>query len=402
MEFIWFKIDSPIFLRTILFASLFSVLTLSCERRPERREIIPITATQAYSGIIQNLDPVYPGRGLDYFDEIRKDRPMAYGLLLSSEARHFKFAPDSSVLERMRRCGGWLIRNSDLNGDGITGYGLADSADAFSDSTRNPAHQEYAITTAIALKGLMDWYEVEPDSAKKADILSVSTDCLLPYLGKNLRSPDGLPVYSMNRNDSEYNVYNSSSFLAGRMQHLSTLTHDDSLRELLTERSAEIIEIMLNYAQTDDEGNLQWDYGNNDRLDRPNDLLHVCYVIEGVRDYLRYQGEANVNWKRLVNPLFKFKENGRWYEFLEPELQNEDYEPRLWTLGILMYSLAMEGEYNEIEETLWPQIEEYHLGDGQFGFKPDDDRQMIRQTAHLMVGLSYFLYQSDSTFISPL
>jgi len=386
-------------IKTAVLAATFFVL-FGCNDVQREGAVQPISPENAYESMIQNLDSLNPGKGLDYFDDERRNRPMAYGLILSAEANRYRFLRDTTIWQRMEKGGSWLLENPDINENGIFGYGLADPFDAFGDKTKNPSHREYAITTGIAIKGLLDWHELLEDSIYRREIESVVARCFLPYLGNQFESPNGLPLYSLDENDEAFDVYNPAAFLAGQMQRFATITEDDSLRSELTLKAEMVMNELFSDAKVDREGNLRWDYGTHRRLQRPNDLVHACYIIEGIRAYIRYGGEPEEEWERLVHHLNRFYSDDHWYEYLKPELQNEEYEPRLWGLGMLMYSLAKEGDYQTIEESLWPQIEKYHLGEGRFKFKPSDERRMIRQSAHVMLGLSYYLYNEESLEVS--
>ncbi len=377
-----------------LFIPLFLLFTISCSNRAEQDKISFISPENAYSEIIERLDLSYPGRGLDIFDEQLLDRPMAYGLILSAESNRYKFTEDSLALKIARVSGQWLLDNSDINDNGIHGYGLADAWDAFSDNTINPANQEYTITTAIAIKGLIDWYKIEKDSLKRKEISKCILNCIIPYLDSTYDSPIGIPAYSLNLYDIIYDVYNPAIFLAGQMQRFSRLIDNDSLRKVLSQKSETIIEILFSDYRIDENGNYYWDYGV--QIKQPNDLVHACYILEGIRDYKKSGGNINTSWDNLSGHFDLFYVNNRWYEYIVPEYQNEEYNCRLWALGMLMYSLALEKDFNRIELTLWPQINEYYTGNGQFKLRINNDRIMLRQNAHLLLGLSYYLFNENS------
>ena len=54
----------------------------------------------------------------------------------------------------------------------------------------------------------------------------------------------------------------------------------------------------------------------------------------------------------------------------------------------------MEKEYENIKNTLMPQLVSFQNTDGKF--KIDDNRTMIRHDAHLLLGLSYYLFNETS------
>jgi hypothetical protein len=372
---------------------LFISLTIfGCDSQNDPN--IELSPENAYNEIINNLDSLYPGRGIDVFNEKELDRPMAYGLILSAESNRYKYIHDSIILNRVRLCGEWLISHSDLNNNDIHGYGLADSWDAFSDQTVNPAHQEYTITTAIAINGLIDWYNIEPDNSIKSNIYNTVLNNILPFLTNEYDSPLGIPAYSLSSNDKEHDVYNPAVYMAGQLKRFESISKNDSLGNIINIKSDKIISLLMSNQSIDANRNIYWNYGV--QINRPNDLVHACYVIEGIRNHSKLDNGSSVQWHKIFNHLNLFYSNNRWYEYIEKRYKKDRKNSRLWALGMLMYSLSKEGEYDKIESTLWPQIQEYYLGNGSFKFKNNDNRKMIRQDAHLLLGLSYYLFNEKS------
>lgn len=372
----------------ILFLS-FTILGFNI-KNDQYGPFVKLTPEDAYNEIINNLDSLYPGRGIDTFNEKELDRPMAYGLILSAESNKYKYIQDPITLNRIRLCGEWLLKNSDLNNNGIHGYGFPDPWDAFSDSTVNPANQEYTIDTAVAVKGLLDWFDIEPDRKRKRKIYDSVFLSLEPFLTHTYDSPIGIPVYSLNTNDKEKDIFNPAVYLASQLKRFTTLKRCTPKKTSLNAKSKEIFDILFRHSQNDVNGNMYWNYGI--QIKSPNDLVHASYMIEGIRDYLQYEVIPDVDWNPIFDHLNLFYSDNKWYRYFEKKYQNDTYSPRLWGLGMLMYSLSREGEYDEVDRILWPQIQEYYLGDGHFKFKIDDDRKIVTHYGHLLLGLSHYLY----------
>ncbi len=356
-------------------------------------EPVLFNAFEAYYSIVNSLDKEYPGRGIDVFDSIKKDRPMAYGLILSAECNRYKFTQDSLALKIVRICGNWLLKNSDLNHNGIHGYGLADPWDAFADKTTNQPHQEYTITTAFALNGLLDWYDLETDTLVTTKIQEIVTQCFTPYLDDCNHSPMDIPGYSFNPNDLGYDSYNPAVYLAGQMKRFAHITNNEKLKNCLNKKSKHIIDILMENYQKDSNENIFWDYGSYSP--RPHDLLHMCYIVEGIRNFRDYGGEVNVDWDKVINHSSKFYTRNTWYEYNEKGYQNKEFNSRLWSLGMLIYTFAKEKKYETIRETILPQLAAYKKPDGHFKFKLNDDRTMVRQEAYLLLGLSNYLFNDN-------
>jgi hypothetical protein len=353
----------------------------------------PINANAVYFEILNLLDKDYPGRGVDVFDVEIRDRPMAYGILLSAESNRYRCTGDIKALNFMRKCGNWLLENADLNNNGIYGYGLADPWDAFSDGYINPAHHEYTITTALAVSGLIDWYQLEPDEKNKALIYHIVENCLRPYFDDAWDSPLGIPSYSLNENDKKYDVYNSAAMLAGQLQRFSQITAEEDIRNLSSRKADKIIRIFLENVLADKSGNYYWNHSV--QKEKPNDLVHASYIIEGIRDYLTHNGGVKTNFQKISDHIQMFKSGRVWYEHIDKSYHNQKKNARLWALGMLIYTLARDKKFDLIEKTLLKQLASYRKRDGRFKLKLNDERTLIRHEAHLLLGLSYYLFRED-------
>jgi len=60
-------------------------------------------------------------------------------------------------------------------------------------------------------------------------------------------------------------------------------------------------------------------------------------------------------------------------------------------MGMLLYSLSKDDDQYDFN-ALAKQISEYKLQSGFFKMRLNDDRILIRQEAHLLYGLSHYLY----------
>lgn len=185
--------------RKIFINSITILVLLGCQSVEEKEKVVinhEIYPRETYLNLLGNLNIELPGFGLDVHDSLKKNRPMAYGLILSAEANRYKYTKDPAALAMVRTCGKWLVKNSDLNQNGITGYGLSDPWDAFGDTSVNPIHQEYTITTAGVARALMDWSEIEDNPVLARLSLKVALNSLLPYVDDTFDSPLGIPAYS--------------------------------------------------------------------------------------------------------------------------------------------------------------------------------------------------------------
>ena len=374
----------------VLIVLLF--LLASCSKQSSNQDYSTSLFYQEYQDLIDNLNADFPGNGIDVFDNQLKDRPMAYGLLMSAEYNRYLHTRNTDAYLLVKKCGLWLMENSDLNNNGIVGFGLPDQWDAFNDNSINEAHHEYTITTAIVVKGLLDWYDIESNINKRAEIKELVLSCLDPYLDNRYDSPIGIPAYSLSPEDTIYDIYNPAAFLLGQLKRYSQITDDKDLKEKLNSKSNNIIKVLEDNVQIDSASNYFWAYGI--QRQGPNDLVHALYVIEGIRDFQEYGGTTNLNFSSVHNHLFSFSNDSIFFEHYPKNLWQEE-RVRLWSIGMLIYSLSVNHDFDEVEQNISSQLSKFYLWPGQYRFKIDDDRVMIRQHAHLILGLSYFIYNND-------
>jgi len=291
----------------------------------------------------------------------------------------------------MRLCGEWLLGNTDIDGDGIHGFGLADAWDAFGDGSVNPPHNEYTITTAIAVKGLLDWLDADPD-APQEKIKSTVSLLLAPYLSGQYNSPSGIYAYSLNSNDIAYDVFNPALFLAGQMQRYSKITENDT--EILKNEADRNVKILVDNHLLDSNSNWYWNYGQSlEKLERPNDLVHALYIAEGVRDYINHNGSNadKIDYPRIRNHVFAFLIDGRWCEHFDRGTCHEK-KVRLWAMGMLLYFLSTEPDIpSKYMDSLLDQlIADYKVEGGLL----KDENQYVRHDAHLLLGISHYLFSN--------
>jgi len=338
------------------------------------------------------------GRGLDVFNNEINDRPMAYGLILSSYAREYSSSNKIKRMQKLTKCGEWLLENHDLDDDGISGYGLADSWDAFGDGSINPAHQEYTITTAIVIDGLLDWLEWDAN-APKSEIITRIDDLLVPYLSGEFNSPSGLYSYSLNHNDVPFDVFNPAAYLAGQIQRFSHVKSDNQKeKEILQNEADRIISILLKFKRETEDGVWYWGYTADSK--KHNDLVHSLYIVEGMRQYIKYDGKLKheIKFTNVKNIVRNFFIDGHFREVYYKRSVQKD-PVRLWALGMLLYFLAEEPMSPVYTESLLKDLNKYNLPDGGFSWKPGTQNKYIRHDAHLLLGLSHYLFKStDGSF----
>lgn len=212
---------------------------------------------------------------------------LTYGLLLSAAVA----ARDE---ETARLASDWLMADM-LPG----GWGMAWTWDPFADGSPTPAGTPFAITTAIAIDGLLDQ---GVDAATAARLATVLVDW-----AKDAWT-DGHYWYSQAPQDA-IDTPNVNSMLAGVTARFlaeygsTSLTADE--RQLLGDRVRE----SLTHLAATATGDLSWPYSANQR--EVNDLNHHVYILWGAeraRDagfdvaWTRAQAIASIDRFNIVYP----------------------------------------------------------------------------------------------------
>lgn len=348
-------------------------------------------ALEAYHSLISSLNSEFPGKGIDFFNNDTLNRPAAYGLILSSETNRYKYTNSKNALIRARQCGNWLLQNSDLNNDGVYGYGLADSWDAFQDSTINPPFTEYTITNSLVINGLIDWLLIEKNILKRIKIKDCIKKVLNPYLTNKFKSSIlKIPVYSGHLYDSEYDVYNTAFQIGGQMQKYSTYVNNRIFKKNLFDESNRIYEILIEQHKIDVKKNIYWNYGL--QINRPNDLVHALLIIEGIRNYKHYKRLNNIKFEKIFNHINLFYIKNQWKNNF-----SGNKKIRLWSLGMLIYSLSKEKKFLEVQSVL-PQVYSFY-NQSKKSFCIENKKCLIREKSFLLYGLSHYLFNDEKIIL---
>jgi hypothetical protein len=308
---------------------------------------------------------------------------MSYGLILYASSLKLKKNQDDVALNLYEKSLNWIVNNSDINGNGIVGYGLADSFDAFSDNSINPPHTEYTITNGIVLQGLLESYDLAPDDIK-ISIRSIVEELIQTYLNGYYNTPGGFISYSISQEDKGYVVYNPAIYMAGVLQYYSNIFPESEISVQCGEFADNIVSFMLSKRKESSSGGYYWNYGENQ--ERPNDLVHACYIIEGFRVYAENNGAIDVPMNLLYMHLLDFKQDSIFNEHPIQRGGILDNSPRLWSLGMLLYTLDLKNDLENIG-LVNQQLACYQNDENLFQCELNDPRIINRHLAHLLLGL---------------
>lgn len=331
---------------------------------------------------------------------------MAYALIASGEAHRYLITRDEEALTRAMRNADWLADNNDLNDDGLPGWGLPFVWDAFGDDSVNPAYTEYAITTALCAKALLDTYDAieayqdihSNGEIYKARYLEIADASLHSFMRRNAYNsyPDSRIAfwYSLRSEDS-YEALNIQAMFAGILQRLSTYPIDNGRAALYDGFAVQVVNYIVDYKQ-EYGGGWAWNYcgyyAPPTHAPRLNDAVHAAYIVDGLMTYKVYGGKAGdeIDVARLLAGLATFVVDDRVVEG-----SGEERPARLWGVGYLLYAVSHHFDAAALADSVYACAMNDLWADTHFRFREDDDSNYVRHQAHMLVGLSSYAYKAQ-------
>lgn len=277
--------------------------------------------------LASELDPEFPGRGLELYTQTVQDEAMAYGSVAYAAAKR-------GQIELARRAADWLVNNPNRRKDGAIGWGLSFAWDAFQDGTENPKNSIYGITVAFAAQGLLETYDVTKDRR----YLVAAERALLDYAAIGKTATDGslaLP-YSDQPPDQQYEVYNVSIYLAGQIRKAADLTASPQLRQIADKSLASVLK-----RASEERGALYWPYSDFN-LKNPNDTLHAAFFVSSLAD----SGVGADILGKAKAYLDRSLKNGKVLKWPIGHAIAEE-AGTAWDLGSLLFALCKAGHKQE-------------------------------------------------------
>lgn len=360
-----------------------------------------------YDRLFAKFSVGHPGRGtLDYPENISADYAKSYAMFLSADLIRARSESPFELSPAAKNAGYWLLDHADEDQDGVIGWGLPVAWDAYGDGTLNPPNTIYTITTAIAINGLLDWMEVDPNAPVDRIVSTVSA-AFQPFLEPEAQTPDGLLLYSLSANDRPYVTYNPAAYMAGQMQRFSVLTSDPEEQKRLRSTADQTMTVLLDARLMDPHGGWYWLYGVGESS--PNDAAHAIYIVDGIYQYIAHQGAFadEFAWSNIVKhiDLFYSRSNGRWMRFPQLSPDSPQDPPRLYEIGMLLRFMAMAGKHEE-GLSLYQYSLEYRTPDGLYAKFPvsasSGEKPLVinEYMSYLLYGWSSLLFQSPVIDIS--
>jgi len=316
--------------------------------------------------------PDLAGYGFDpNHQDVARYYPMAYACYASAMAIHADKTGDYDSRRNAEIAARWLVEHRDLNKDGIVGWGLPFSWDAFSDGSENPAHTVYGITTALCVYALLDVF----DLTQKKEFLDIALAALDGYLAHFtvLENNTGYFWYSERAIDYQA-VPNVSAMLAGAYARAGALTDREDFKKIALTAA----QYVVGHAIEGPRGTY-WPYivGRS----KPNPDCHAPYVVVGLANVRRFAG-LNYDLSGAYEYLAAFIKPGKVTTFVEGESP-----ARSWGPGYLMYALCVSGR-GDIAKKIIPILKTYEYSPGLYGLYPGEKVMFPRFQTHVLLGLA--------------
>lgn len=366
--------------------------------------------TTHYFKILKFFNQNYPGYGLDTGQ--KKDLlhyPMAYSVYASAEAHRASATKDKSAEKNAIHAARWLIKNNDLNGDKNIGWGLPFAWDAGRDGTKNPAHTEYAITSALALQALLDvWSLLENNPVKDRDFMQLLLDSAIglynTFENKFDATPHGIIFWYSTQPCDNFHISNTHAMLTGQFARLTDYPIPENLKKNIQSKCTPGIDYLKHTVQKDKNGIFFWHYEDDipaTRKLRSNDAVHTFFVWQGIHDYqIHNQGKPpffkiasmKQSLQRCLEKTWvrEFPRDGEYPASYKSAL---DREARLFGIGGLLYFSARLGDLKSAKQYYQILVKRYMKKDGLL-LRPDlkGTNFYPRQAAFALLGMSYYCW----------
>ena len=250
--------------------------------------------------------------------------------------------------------------------------------DAFNNNSVNPATTVYGVTTALAVRGLLDVYDLTGDDTYRETAIEALKD-YLPYFHE---SDDGGYFGYSDQPTDQIDTHNISAILMGQYArathyHSGQLFHDVAVQ---TKNHLDATKITVG-------PHVYWPYSTV--ADRPNDLVHAAYISQGYLDYSRYL-DSDLDISREVNYLTRFIREDGVKEFPDhAKLSKEAMErpARAWGVGMLIYVLSDYGDIKAANKAA-QALQSYRVNNNVFASSPGQDDFVPRTQSHAVFGLA--------------
>lgn len=340
------------------------------------------------------FDPTQPGYGTtDYPGHGSEHIPKSHAMVLLAEIERVDNGLYPALPSLALASGMWLLNNSDLNADGVVGWGVPVAWDAYGDGSENPKDTEYTISTAIVVDALLTWMERDPTAPRK-DILNRVEAALEPYLAPGVSSPSGMAPYSLRASDRPYNTFNPAGYLAGQLQRFSGYASTPELQKEFSNLADRIVEVLLEHQQINQaNGAIFWHYSIEEPVS--NDMAHALYIVHGLQSYIENNGRLahQIDMAAITRHMEDFPDTERGVLRAWPNFRVDvDRPARSYGLGMAMSFMCARDDLGNQGYELGKFIPDYIASDGKIMRYPQstnvaDDVSVNEYQAYLYRGI---------------
>jgi hypothetical protein len=322
--------------------------------------------------LFSHFDYNSPGLGLDNYQNKIQDHAMAYALYTSA-------AVNFGELNRAKIAADWLVKNNASRNK--TGWGLPFEWDAFADGSTNPIDTVYGITSALAIRALLDIYESTGTEA----YLTTAISALEYYSHFFTPTEKGGYFWYSDQTQDNHAVINVTAMLMGQYARAGRIGNHKSFI-LISDKSFKfLLENAINK-----ENEIYWNYSTNSS--RLNDSVHAAYTVIGIVDYLRYR-EVNYDIKPALKHLDSFISYNRIYEFPAITRQSNskvaNRAARSWGVGAIIYAYSNANQLNKAKMTR-NLLKQYFSNQCIAGTTPSEIEFIPRMQAHVVWGVAEY------------
>lgn len=322
-------------------------------------------------------------------DRSSKPSQQEIAQIISAETMHYAREKNARSCEIVRQGAKYLL---DLRTDYPSGYGCYFEWDAGSDGSVNPANTSYAITNAAVLDAFIDAVDagiLDKEDTKRAE--SAIHDIVIGYCENYftaVNGSEGYFWYSDQKTDDMDCPNASSSFAGAAAKAMSKYPEIFSTQEkaLIGERVSMVQKRLTAQAGRKD-GALFWYYREGSRS--PNELIHMCFILEGLRDIREYGAGYDWAWseKDEKNSIDKYYYGNELHRFTE--YQNINDSADLYGFGGAVEYYAKTGRTGKAKSIADEALSSFEgLENGEY--------ENFRQETFFIRGMAEYLYGERS------
>jgi len=315
-------------------------------------------------------------------------------MVASSAARMYTYSSEKRYLHYALQETEWLTTNSDLDKDGILGWGLP--LEITTAWGVYPENHEFQITSLFAINGLLDTYDALLDASMPQPglLLTVSREVIDSIIEQGCiteHSDNSASIwYSCIPEDESYDATNINAMMAGVLSRLSK--HEQITNNKYQKLSHKIVQHLMKHKITRENAWL-WFYRTDNMYKKYiQDLVHTGYTAYGLLMFRDNQEKDTlIDAEKLLNALklYKDKKHNFYKRFI-----NKDIGARTWGIA---FNLLLRANYSDSKskESIASEFQiliDVKTENRSFSFTQKDERDFVRVQAAVLLSLSGYYH----------